>query len=244
MPKPRPETSNLRAHPSRNLTFLHVTADCSSQEPHSFPFRSSTCIQCATYHHQCDLTVNIAFVRYINSAAITITLAQNKMGTALLFFSALSATLTIAQQTTLPSTLPACAQQCTILTNAQQSCSSNPTAYQSCFCQSALLSQLYSSQPVQLCTQCSASDMASIQSWYKGTCQQGASPAANNQPTNTPSTTTSPPTTGPTTTTPPATGATVTNQQDSNTAKDPPKGPWYVLLIPHPLPRPIFLHAH
>lgn len=147
------------------------------------------------------------------------------MKTALLFFPALFTALTAAQNN-LPSNLPACAQQCTIITNAQQSCASNQAAYQSCFCQSALLSQLYSPQPVQLCTQCSATDMSAIQSWYKGTCQQGGAPAANNQPTTTPITTTSPPTTNPTTTAPPATGASVTNQQDSNGAKDAPSGPW------------------
>ena len=151
------------------------------------------------------------------------------MKTSLLFFPALFASLGLAQ-TSLPSNLPSCAQQCTILTNAQQSCSSNPTAYQSCFCQSALLSQLYSSQPIQLCTQCSATDMASIQSWYKGTCQQGAPVANNNQqPTNTPSTSTNaPPPTTPTTTPPPA-GGTVTGQQSSSTATTAPNGPWYAL---------------
>ena len=154
------------------------------------------------------------------------------MKTNLFFFPAVFVSLTIAQNT-LPSTLPACAQQCTILTNAQQSCTSNPTAYQSCFCQSSLLSQLYISQPVQLCTQCSATDMAAIQSWYKGTCGQGGAAAANNQPSNTPSTTASSPTTTPTTTTPPATGQTVTNQQDSNAAQDAPKGPWYVASLFH-----------
>jgi len=148
------------------------------------------------------------------------------MRTSLFFFSALFASLTTAQ-TTLPSTLPACAQQCTSLVNAQQSCASNPAAYQTCFCQNALLVQLYQPQPVQICTQCSAGDMASIQSWYTSTCKSGSNPAANNQPTTTPSTTTAPPTTTPTTTTSPAAGATVTNQQDTSSANDPPKGPWY-----------------
>jgi len=151
------------------------------------------------------------------------------MKTALLFFPALFTALTSAQvATTLPNTLPACAQQCTVLTGAQQSCASNAAAYQSCFCQSALLSQLYSSQPVQLCTQCSATDMASIQTWYKGSCQNGAPVAAANQPTTTPATTTSPTTTM-TPKVAPTAGTTVTNQQDPNSAQHAPSGSWYVL---------------
>ena len=150
------------------------------------------------------------------------------MKTLLLFFPALFASLSAAQTTTLPSTLPACAQQCTPLTGAQQSCASNPTAYQSCFCQSPLITQLYSAQPVQLCSSCSASDMASIQQWYKGNCQQGnagAAQGATSQPTTTPTTTAVGPTTTPTTTTTPAAaGATVTNPQDLDSTA--PPGPW------------------
>ena len=147
------------------------------------------------------------------------------MRSTLLFFPALFAAFTAAQNN-LPSNLPACAQQCNVLVNAQQSCASNQAAYQSCFCQSALLSTLYTSQPVPLCAQCSTTDMAAIQSWYKGTCQQGGPPAANNQATNAPTTTTTPPATNPTTTSPPTTGVSIINQQDSNGDKDAPSGPW------------------
>lgn len=156
------------------------------------------------------------------------------MRTVLIFFPALFAALTTAQvATTLPNTLPACAQQCTILTSAQQSCASNAAAYQSCFCQSALLSQLYTSQPVQLCTQCSATDMASIQTWYKASCQNGVPVAGANQPTTPSATTTSPSTATSTPKTAPTAGTTVTNQQDSNSAQNNPTGPWYVVISRH-----------
>lgn len=162
------------------------------------------------------------------------------MKTAVLFFPALFAALTTAQvATTLPNTLPACAQQCTELVGAQQSCASNPTAYQSCFCQSALLSSLYSSSPVQLCTQCSATDMASIQTWYKGSCSNGQPVAGANQPTSTTTNPTSPSTTSATSkTSAAAASTTVSNDQDSNSAQNAPSGPWYVHFLQH------VLHSH
>lgn len=152
------------------------------------------------------------------------------MRTFLLFFPAFFGALTTAQvATTLPNTLPACAQQCTVLTNAQQSCASNPTAYQSCFCQSGLLAQLYSSQPVQLCTQCSPTDMASIQTWYTGSCRNGAPVAGANQP-NQPTTTTTPSNLTPTIATTPSNsrtaGAVVANQQGVPGSQNAPQGSW------------------
>lgn len=83
-------------------------------------------------------------------------------------------------QTLVANTLPSCAQTCAQLQNAQSSCTpaggapvSNQQTYQSCFCQSTLLSQLYSPQSIPFCTQCSAADMATIQSWYKSFCKGG-----------------------------------------------------------------------
>lgn len=152
------------------------------------------------------------------------------MKSAVLFFPALFTTL-VSGQTLLSSNLPPCAQQCPLLTQAQTSCVpsggapvSNQATYQSCFCQSALLSQLRGSQPVQLCSQCTQADMAQIQTWYQGLCQPGAAPVANNnQPSNTPANT-------PTTTTSRTTGPTAgsANRGDSDSSQEDQERPWYV----------------
>ena len=148
-------------------------------------------------------------------------------------------------QVLLSNTLPSCAQGCAQLQNAQSSCTpaggapvSNDATYKSCFCQSALLSQLYSPQPVQqFCTQCSQGDMATIQSWYKGFCASGAMPSGGNPSSaagapgatgsagpatsvvQSPATTKSIPLSEPSTT--------VTNTQDLG-GDDSQKGPWSV----------------
>lgn len=90
----------------------------------------------------------------------------------------------VATQQLIPSNLPPCAQQCTALQQGQTGCVpaggapvTNSGIYQSCFCQSALLSQLYTPNPVQLCTSCSGSDMSTIQQWYKGFCGKGGTGA-------------------------------------------------------------------
>lgn len=52
---------------------------------------------------------------------------------------------------------------------------SNDATYQSCFCQSALLTPLDQGPGAQLCTQCSPQDMQAIQTWYQSFCRAGAS---------------------------------------------------------------------
>lgn len=139
----------------------------------------------------------------------------------------------ILAQNLIPSSFPSCAQQCSLLQQAAGSCMANPAAAQSCFCQSALLSQLYTAQPVQICSQCSAADMLVIQNQYKQTCKQAGAPAAANvaAPSNTLMTTPSTPAaTGKTSTsatTSPTSGGVVANEQSVNSR---PPGPWYVDL--------------
>ena len=139
-------------------------------------------------------------------------------------------------QTLISPTLPSCAQQCSVLQQAQTACIpaggapvSDQATYQSCFCQSNFLTQLQSPSPVQLCSSCSASDMAAIQSWFKATCQPGA---ANNGPTTTPSITSSS-TTAPTTfhvtsspTVSPTTSAASNNQDPNSINADQTDKPW------------------
>lgn len=160
-------------------------------------------------------------------------------------FALLAPRLTDAQGASalISSSLPSCAGQCSVLQQAATGCTpaggapvANQATYQSCFCQSALLPSLFSTTPVQLCSTCSQSDMATIQSWYKGLCGKGAGVA--NDP-NTPSSTSSAPAasqaTGKTTTAPSA-GASVTNSQgNTSTSDQSPPGPWYEILSnPHP----------
>lgn len=96
------------------------------------------------------------------------------------------APLTLSQQL-IPSNLPSCAEQCTVLQQGQTGCvpaggapQASPGIYQSCFCQSALLTQLYTNQPVQLCSNCNSGDMATIQNWYQTYCGKGGSQVAAN----------------------------------------------------------------
>ena len=92
-----------------------------------------------------------------------------------------------AQQVTLiPASLPACAQSCPLLIQAQGACVppaalvTNPATYQSCFCQSAFLGPLRSSPTSNICApQCPDADFATIGTWYKGLCGiGGAAPPA------------------------------------------------------------------
>ena len=133
------------------------------------------------------------------------------------------APLTLAQQALIPSTLPACAAQCQTLQNAQTSCQTNPTTQQSCFCQSALLTSLYSTNPAGLaeCT-CTSADLQTIGTWYQGFCKNGAAPAAGNQPTTTSPAAKNPSVTGHTTT-PSAASATAPSQSGSSNGT---QGPW------------------
>ena len=134
--------------------------------------------------------------------------------------------LTTAQNL-IPASYPSCAQSCPLLQQAAQSCMSNPSAAQSCFCQSALLGQLYNPNPVQVCSQCSATDMLSIQNGYKSQCKAAGAPAAANvqvqqQPT---STTTS--TSATSATASPTSQGSVSHQGSTNAQQ----GPWYALPI-------------
>jgi len=99
-------------------------------------------------------------------------------------------------QTLISSTLPACAQQCPVLIQAQGGCVppaapvTNQGIYQSCFCQSTFLQPLYGG-PTPLCPSCPPADMTTIQNWFQGLCKPGA-PQGGQQPaptTTTPSTT-------------------------------------------------------
>ncbi|KAK4996812.1 hypothetical protein LTR66_003660, partial [Elasticomyces elasticus] len=76
--------------------------------------------------------------------------------------------------------LPACAQQCSLLQQAQAVCvppaapATNQAAYESCFCQSAYLRTLYTT-PNGVCDAfCTAqSDLVQIQQWYIRSCNAG-----------------------------------------------------------------------
>ena len=88
--------------------------------------------------------------------------------------------LSTVSQTFIPSSLPTCAATCAQLQNAQTGCTpaggapvSNQQTYQSCFCQSALLTAYLQSPGVQLCTQCAPADNQAIQNWYQGFCKGG-----------------------------------------------------------------------
>ena len=137
----------------------------------------------------------------------------------------------------LASNLPSCATQCTVLTNAQGSCTpplapvTSNEIYESCFCQSALLTPLYSSAAVQaVCPSCSASDMMTIQKWYQGVCPDSGrgTPNFGNLATGptTSSTTAAPGPTTSTASTAPHASSTATNQQYSNSSTNPTPGPW------------------
>ena len=76
----------------------------------------------------------------------------------------------------IPTTLPACAQSCDVLQKAATGCIppaapvTNQNTYQSCFCQSALLSSLQTSSGNLCPSQCSDTDYTTIDTWYKSVC--------------------------------------------------------------------------
>ena len=93
----------------------------------------------------------------------------------------LLARLTSAQQPTLlPTTLPACAQTCPVIIQAQAGCVppaapvTDAATYQSCFCQSGYLAPLKASSANICAPQCVDGDFATISTWYKGFCTPGA----------------------------------------------------------------------
>lgn len=110
---------------------------------------------------------------------------------AICFVSALALCFSLtAAQTIISPTIPLCAQQCAILLDAQRGCVppaalvTNQGMYQSCFCLSALLTQLPSS-PSVVCPACSSTDQGLLQSWFSDLCKQGppVTPASAPVPT-------------------------------------------------------------
>lgn len=71
---------------------------------------------------------------------------------------------------------PQCAVDCSVLQQAQDSCTAGPqSSWVSCFCESALLTSLKSSG--SLCTSCTATaDQSQLSSWYKSYCSSGGKP--------------------------------------------------------------------
>lgn len=95
-----------------------------------------------------------------------------------LFVALLAAASAVAQSVIDYSKLPECAHQCAVLQQAEASCLppaapvSNQGIYQSCVCQSALLTTLHTSG--QLCSSttpvCSADDATKISQYYIALC--------------------------------------------------------------------------
>ena len=123
-----------------------------------------------------------------------------------LVFSALAQTAFSQQAVTLiASSLPACAQSCQTLIQAQSACVpppngaaavSNTATYNSCFCNSAYLTALKGQAAQGVCPTCSAGDLSSLQSWFQGFCTNGgvAGGAGDNANGQTTTSTTSTPT--------------------------------------------------
>ncbi|KAL8765756.1 MAG: hypothetical protein Q9209_007263 [Squamulea sp. 1 TL-2023] len=99
-------------------------------------------------------------------------------------------------QALIPADLPACAQQCANLLQAQTACTAPPnpppggTYGLPCFCGFAPLSILKADAPVNLCSTCSTTENAAIQSWYKGACSNGGQTTSAPNGPATPATTT------------------------------------------------------
>ena len=100
---------------------------------------------------------------------------------ALLFLSLAAAQAPNTPNTILPASLPACAQTCGVLQQAQSAClppaapATGPNSYQVCFCQSGYLTALRAgtgSVPNLCAPQCADADFQSIAQWYTGYCQQ------------------------------------------------------------------------
>ena len=97
------------------------------------------------------------------------------------------------------SKLPNCAFSCQTLLNAQSACvpsggapTTDQATYQSCFCQSAYLSQFKNTE-YDICNGgCSTSDLQTIQSWYTHLCDDGVvvTPGGSTATTSSSSTTT------------------------------------------------------
>jgi hypothetical protein len=95
------------------------------------------------------------------------------------------------------SALPACAQQCTVLQNAQTGCIppaapvTDATIYESCFCQSGYLTTLKAAGSTICSDVCGASDVAKIASWYQSNCADNGVAAAARVSSGTPTDSTS-----------------------------------------------------
>jgi len=80
--------------------------------------------------------------------------------------------------------LPSCAQQCTVLQNAQTGCIppaapvTDALIYESCFCQSGYLTTLKAAGSTICSDVCEASDVAKIASWYQSNCADNGAAAA------------------------------------------------------------------
>lgn len=122
--------------------------------------------------------------------------------------------------------LPACAQQCPVLSQAQAACVppaapvTDQATYESCFCQSGYLTQL-KSDPSALCgSVCTAaSDLSQIQQWYAQNCVNDGSNAAA-QVTTVVITTTSAGLTGGPTTTGTITGSATASTETTSPSND------------------------
>lgn len=188
----------------------------------SSSIRPSTAIvshlQCARYFHPFDLVVATT-LQSIGHSIHSLNMKSLHLPTLFAL-----APLALAQQVLIPSTLPACAAQCTTLQNALSSCQTNPTTEFSCFCESSLLIPLNSNPPAQLqaCTACSSGDLLTIGSWYQNYCKSGGSAAGAPQPSTTSSAAKAPSATSKTTSAASA-AATGADQPDSSSG---PQGPW------------------
>ncbi|THW32208.1 hypothetical protein D6D19_09739 [Aureobasidium pullulans] len=82
------------------------------------------------------------------------------------------------------SALPSCAQQCTILQNAQTGCIppaapvTDAVIYESCFCQSGYLTPLKAAGSTLCSDVCEAADVAKIATWYQSNCADNGVAAA------------------------------------------------------------------
>jgi len=120
--------------------------------------------------------------------------------------------------------LPACAQQCTYLTQAQAACISAAGGEQACFCQSAYLTTLKQS-PNGLCDAfCTQPDLDRIYSWYTQLCAQPAQPGTSSIPGTTLIVVTS--TADPAATISPTSTARSSSNTISNSSDDDPEGGW------------------
>lgn len=86
--------------------------------------------------------------------------------------------------TSASSTFPQCGLTCTTLTTAQTSCeAADASTWASCFCQSSLLTGLKTSGSI--CSTCSATDQATLSTWYNNYCSSGGKDTSNTATTAT-----------------------------------------------------------